>query len=281
MQPYPHQQFNARSNGLVSDYSANDLSGQLGLVTSNGNMSVEFFYAYIRIDAMAAADGIGTFKTRLCVRKRPHGDRHTEAVRFITEDQAMRQFPREFAFFKQNRDVPTDGTPLSELPGITQSQISLLVLHNIRCIEDLVGLSKDQVDQIGMDARTAHMVAVKWMEAKTSNAEVIRDAAKDAATNAELERLRASEAKNAATIAAMQAQLDLLTRMGVQPHANGAPPPISGTGDAMQVDADGMGEDAPPGDMFGGAQLVEGNDDLMDDATAPVSLPGLNKRSKR
>jgi len=276
MQPYP-QMPQQRGNQFVNDYSAGDFSDQMGLVTATGNMTIEFFYASIRIDDPSDPSANGTYKTRLCVRKRPHGDRLTEAVRFISEDQAMRLFPREFAWFKQNRDVPTDGTPLSELPGITQSQISILVLHNIRCIEDLTGLSADQVGQIGMDARAAYSLAQRWTEAKEANGELIRDAAKDAVTKAELDRLRESEAKQAAMITAMQAQLELLTRMGVQPQ-QGAQAAVASDKPVM-VDADGMGDDAPASEMFTGARMVTGNDDLNDDAPAQA-LPGLDRKKR-
>lgn len=267
----------ARGNGFVNDYSGGDFSDQMGLVTATGNMTIEFFHAMIRIDDPLDPAANGTFKTRLCVRKRPHGDRLTEAVRFITEQQAQQLFPREYAWFKQNRDVPTDGTPLAELPGITQSQISILVLHNIRCIEDLTGLSADQIGQIGMDARAAYSLAQRWVDAKQSNGDLIRDAAQDAATKAELDRLRNSEAQQAATIAAMQAQLDLLTRMGMQAQT-GSSQGGSTNDKPVMVDAEGMGDDAPSTEMFSGARMVTGNDDLNDDA--PPALPGLDRKKR-
>lgn len=286
MQTFP-QMSPARGNQFVNDFSAGDFSDQMGLVTANGNMTIEFFHAMIRIEDPLDPSVNGTFKTRLCVRKRPHGDRLTEAVRFISEQQAMQLYPREYAWFKQNRDVPTDGTPLAELPGITQSQISILVLHNIRSIEDLTGLHADQIGQIGMEARAAHALAQRWTEARNANGDLIRDAAQDAATKAELDRLRESETRQAATITAMQAQLDLLTRMGVQLQAGG-PATIGGTPSVgiataadkpVLIDADGMGDDAPASEMFTGAQMVTGNDDLNADVPPP-SLPGLDRRKR-
>jgi hypothetical protein len=276
MQPFS----TARANQFVSDYTGGDFSDQLGLVTSNGNMSVEFFYAMVRIEDPTDPSQNGQTKTRLCVRKRPHGDRLTEAVRFISEQQAAQQFPREFAFFKQNRDVPTDGTPLSELPGITQSQISILVIHNVRCVEDLLNLSADHVGQIGMDARSAYALAQRWMKAKTSNGELINDAAKDAATKAELDRLREADQRKDALIASMQAQLDMLARMGANQGQGAMAAPIAAT-QVQVIDAEGMGDDAPSPDMFSGAQMVTGgNEDLLGDAPVPA-LPGLGRPKGR
>lgn len=266
-----------RGNQFVTDFSGSDFSDQMGPVTANGSMTIQFFYAHVRIEDPMDPSQNGTYKTRLCVRKRPHGDRLTEAVRFISEAQAMQLYPREFAYFKQNQDVPTNGTPLSELPGITQSQIAILVIHNVRCIEDLVGLSVDQVGQIGMDARAAHALAARWTDSKTANGDLIRDAAADAAMKAENDQLRADRMAMSQAMAEMKAQLDLLTRMGLQ----GGQAAVTGQGPAapVLVDADGMGEDAPASEMFVGARIVTGNDDLNDDAPTP-GLPGLDRKRK-
>lgn len=275
MQPF--QTMNAPRNQYVSDVSGADFSAQLGHVTANGQLTIEFFYAQIRIEDPLDPGTNGTYKTVLCVRKRPHGDRLTQAVRFITERQAQELFPREYAYFKQNQAVPTDGTPLHELPGLSQSQIAILVVHNIRCVEDLVGMHVDQVGQIGMEARSAHAIAKKWVDAKAANGDLIRDAARDAAQNAELQRLRDSDARSAALIAQMQAQLDVLTRMGLQ--AGSATPTASAAGSqsVTVVDADDLPDVQTT--LFTGAQIVTGNDDLDGPSQpAPEALPGLNRK---
>lgn len=270
-------------NQFVNDFSGQDLSAQLGHVTANGNMTIQFFWAQIRIDDPTDPSNHGSYKTVLCVKKRPHGDRHTEAVRIITERVAQQLYPREFAFFKQNQDVPTDGTPLHELPGISQSQIGILLISGIRCVEDLVRLSQDQVSQMGMDANQAYSTAKRWWEAKAANGELIRDAAKDAATAAELTRLRESDARKDVQIAEMKAQLDLLTRMGLQPSAPATPAIIGGQG-AVTVDADDLPE-VTNTELFAGAQVVDGNDDLDDpdpapSDPAPSGLPGLDRKKR-
>lgn len=266
-------------NQFVNDYSGQDLSAQLGHVTANGQLTIQFFWSQIRINDPMDPNAHGTYKTVLCVRKRPHGDRHTEAVRIITERMAQQLYPREYAFFKQNQDVPTDGTPLHELPGISQSQIGILLISGIRCVEDLVGLSQDQVAQMGMDASQAYAIAKRWSEAKAANGEMIRDAAKDAATAAELTRLRDAEARSNALIIQMQAQLDILTKMGVGPNGPQVVMTASGAQNAVTVDADDL-PDASNTELFSGAQVVRGNDDLDDNPPVQVGLPGLNRKPR-
>ena len=259
----------------VADYSAANLTDQLGFVAGTGGMTIEFFYDRIRVTDPANPEAHGTYHTQLCVRKRPHGDRHTESVRRISERAAQQLYPREFAWFKQSQDVPTDGTPLAELPGISQSQIGILLIHGIRCIEDLVALQPDQVAQIGMDGRTAYSLAKRWTEAKAGNAELIADSKAAAKAEAELERLRAEQASNAATIARLQAQIDIMAQMGGAPQVATGPAPVQAIDDG--------GPDAPvDDDAFSGAQIVTGNDDLMEDAPAPApALPGLDRGRKK
>ena len=279
MQPFPSMPGQV-SNGFVTDLSAADLSAQMGYVAASpaGNLSIQFFYDNIRIEDPTNPSEHGQYKTVLCVRKRPHGDRHTEAVRMISERAAQQLYPREYAFFKQNQDVPTDGTPLHELPGISQSQVAILVIHGIRCVEDLIGIGADRAGQIGMDARTAYALAVKWTEARAANHDIIRDAAKDAAKDAELERLRASDAEKAAHIAMLSAQVDLLSKMGGGAAQTMALP--QGPAGAQMVDADDI---MPPAstELFTGAAVVTGNEDLTEDAPPAPSLPGLDRKPRR
>lgn len=276
----PHMSFAAPQprNQFVSDQSGADLSGMLGHVSSSGQLSIEFFYDRVRVEDPMNPSDHGQFKTVLCVKRRPHGDRLTESTRMITERLAQQLYPREFAFFKQNQDVPTDGTPLSELPGISQSQISILVIHNIRCVEDLVGLSHDQISQIGMDARQAYSVAKKWVEARTANGNLIHDAEKDAAVTAEIDRLRAAEVSASAMIQQLSAQVEILSKLAgnsvIEPRTQ------DGAAKAVMVDADDLPDASEASTLFSGAQMVIGNDDLDDAPNEPASLPGLDRKKR-
>lgn len=267
-------------NAIVMDQSAGDFSDQMALVAGNGNLSVQFFYQQVRIEDPMDPAANGTFKTVLCVRQRPHGDKYTESVRMISERAAAQAFPREYAYFKQYQDVPTDGTPLAEVPGISQSQIAILVLYNVRCVEDLVALSADQVSQIGMDARMAYGVAIKWLQAKQGNDALIREAEREAALEAKNDRLASENAAMAAQLAQLAAQVEILSKMG-----GPAAAVIQGEGKAQLVDAT-PDVDVPPGadGLFSGGSVVTGNDDLMGGEDPPpakaVTLPGLNKRGR-
>lgn len=158
--------------GFARDMTDNDFSSVMNSVTAKGGIYVNFFYVKVRQKSRNAATN-GQFDTRLCISKQPKGDRSTVAIRFITEETAAKEWPREFALFKQYEDVPTMGTPLSELPGISMSQIGVLTINGLRSIEDLCEISEDQIGQLGLDAVRARKTAVAWMERRKGSEDVI------------------------------------------------------------------------------------------------------------
>jgi hypothetical protein len=260
--------------GPSFDLSNGDLSSDFGgLVGSTGQLTVTFEYRNEPVTDPNMPDATGQYRVQLLVKLRPHGDRHTESVRRISEKQAQAMFPREYALFTQNDTVMTQGTPLHELPGISQSQIAILVLHNIRCIEDLVSLSTDQIGQIGADARMAHGVAMRWTAAKAGNAELIQDAGDRAQKDARLEQLERESAEKDGTIVRLAAQVEALSRVNPAPAVAQS---ASGSGTSVAVQSDEPPDQSDP-NFMAGAQLVSGSDDL---ALDPVQLPGLKRASR-
>lgn len=234
----PHN-MNARGSG-TRDISAMDLGSAMPGVTSAGGVLVHFFYLRVPIRS-SNAEVNGTYQTRLCVAKQPKADRSTVATRFITEDEARRQFPREFAHFRDNEDQPTQGTPLDELPGITRSQIGILMIHGLRSIEDVVDISDDQASEIGLEATRAKKLAKAWLDRTEANAPTI--AAADVEARYQEER-RAHEAT-------MKALRDRVAQLEA---ANGALRDMTGQ-------ARGQGQQ----DGSGKAVAMASNDDLPDD----------------
>lgn len=180
----------------VHDLSHSDLGNAMAGVTATGDIMVKFFYTRIKL-ATKNPELDGKYETRLCVAKQPKGDRSTVATVFIDEKTAARMFPREFDHFTRNEDLPTSGTPLSELPGITISQIGLMAINGLRSIEDVASITTDQAAEIGFDATRAHKLAVAWIE-RATNAKPLTQAAE-------------TEARLAQQIAEMQKQVAALS----------------------------------------------------------------------
>lgn len=245
-------------NPLAPNLSDRDLSGAgMGPVAGTGGLIVQFFYMRVPIKTRNARRN-GSFETRLCVAKQPKGDRATVAASYISETEAQRLHPVEWAQFKQYQDAPTSGTPLHELPGISQSQIALLLLHGIRSIEDLLEITPDIANQVGLDAVTARKIAVQWDARRKDSGADIDLARQLAAQEIENETLRKRHEQMEATMAAMQARIDAMAEMGGGRVATAAPPTIAD---------DGLpGLDDMPDTPFGeGGEIVTGNDDLSMD----------------
>ena len=260
-----------QGNGLVTDLSQQDFSDHMPHVGGTGGLNVQFFYNRVRTDDPVDPSRNGQWKVVLCVAKQPKGDRLTVATRMISEAQAQRLFPREFAFFKQSQDVPTDGTPLNELPGITMSQIGILMVHGIRSIEDLVAQPQEHVNAMGMDAIACHTLARKWVERQKSDGDLIRSSQTEAAQAAELTRLRRVEAESSARITALTAQVEMLARLS----GNGATAPSASAVTAIDVD-DGVPDALPDDGLFSGGDMARGADDL-DEAAPPPAARGRKR----
>lgn len=252
------------TNPLAPNLSDRSFSEHMGPVASKGGLNVGFFYARVQLKTRRAQFN-GQFETRLFVAMQPKGDRFTIAKEPITERDASTRFPAEFAAFRNYQDTPSRGTPLMELPGISQSQIALLAVNGIRSIEDLVGLSADVVAQVGMEATTAFKVAQRWTAKKADAGDDIGMAGQVAALEIENRTYRDAMRDMEAQMKGLQAQIDAMARIGAT--GLGAVSP----GVAAQV-APGSDEPfvMPPTSFGDGGQAATGNDDLIGNEPDPL-----------
>lgn len=187
--------------GLSRDMTDVDLSSHLPVTSRGaGGLNIQFFYQRVEVKSRNPRVA-AKFETRLCVAKQPKGDRFTVATRFITDEDAMREFPQEYAQFKRYQEVPTQGTPLHELPGISQSQIAVLIINGLRSVEDLVEVDADLVSSVGMEAVHAKRLAQNWIAKRDGDLKMIELSALEANMESEkaslIARLDAAERNNA------------------------------------------------------------------------------------
>lgn len=246
------------------DMTDADLSTHLQSVTARGGIHVNFKYVKVRGKSRDAALN-GTIQTRLIIEKQPKGDRSTVATRFISEDRAQREFPREYAMFKQYEEVPTSGTPLEELPGISRSQIGLLVLNGLRSIEDLLEISEDQVGQLGLDAIKAQKTAKAWADRREGASEEINAADIQARFEMQVKSMNAQMEKMAEANRMLESQVTALSARQGQGN-NGATAPVAdGTSGAMAVEgSEDLAYDVSemPDPWSEGPATTDGADDL-------------------
>lgn len=272
-QPFSPQSFQAPANpNQALNLTGADLGSHLMTASRGaGGLNIQFFYNQVAINGRGGRPA--RLETRLCVAKQPKGDRFTIACTEITEEEAMREFPQEFVAFKRYQEVPTNGTPLHELPGISQSQIAILTLNGLRSVEDLADLSTDTLSQVGMEATHAHRLAVNWLKRRDASAETIRLSEIEAARaqeKAEAEaRMEALEKQNNALQGQIQA---LLTRLG---GAMGAATPASyqNVGEPIAVEArpDLPSIDDMPGFDASSGGMATGLDDLLTGDPDPLA----------
>ncbi len=259
--------------GFARDLTGADLSSHMGPVKASGGLNIAFFYTKVRLKTKNAKKN-GKVETRLCVAKQPKGDRFTTAVQFISPEQASQQFPREFAMFQQYEEVPTTGTPISELPGMSQSQIGIMLINGIRSVEDLCEVSEDLVAQMGLDAARSQRLAKQWLAKAQGEADQIRVAEVEAAADAErralMERLERLEehAKR------LEMQNEALRSNAGGQQGSAAPQAIGPDGAVAVESKDDLPYDVSQfddDDVFGGSEVVtDGNDDLGGDEIDPL-----------
>jgi hypothetical protein len=240
-----------------ADFTDRDLSRYMGTVAGKGGIRVQFFYQRVEIENVDPTKG-GQVENRLCVRKVPMGDRYTVAVSEITPAEAQQKYPREYAMFMQYEDVPTDGTPLSELPGITQSDIAMLTIYGLRCVEDMRELSADQIAQIGMDASRVQKLALAWLAKRDGSAEQISNADLAARLERALQAAEDRAAKQEEEIRTLRAMVTMGAQQGGNKPVSDQPIGIDSTKGAVMADID-----QDDGFMAGGGVVID-NSDLAD-----------------
>lgn len=249
----------AGDSRFARDLTGADLSSHLATAGSGG-LNVAFFHERVRIETVDAEKN-GQVETRLYVAKQPRGDRYTVAVERVSEEQAARRWPAEFAAFREYQDVPQSGTPLYEVPGLSQSQVGMLMIHGLRSVEDLVATPEEVISQIGLDATTARRRAEAWIAKRDGEAETIEAA--DMQAKYDIERKEWERQKGAleAELKALRAQV----QVGAGNGATAAPPP---SGDAVPVGTEAPAGDAAPHTFdddplaSGEGGMAEGLDDL-------------------
>ncbi|RAK51198.1 hypothetical protein [Phenylobacterium soli] len=124
------------------------------------------------------------------------GDRGTISDRPVNASDKAR-WPREYAAFKANEEIPEEGTPIGEWPAINRSQAEELKHAKVRTVEQLAALPDEALMRVvPMGGFSLRDKARRFLEA--------------AASTAPMEKLSAENDELRTTMAAMQEQMKLL-----------------------------------------------------------------------
>jgi hypothetical protein len=99
------------------------------------------------------------------------------------------RFAVEYQAFQANKDQPIEGTPLSEWPLVTASQIKELEYFGIRTVENLAGMADGKASQF-MGLQDMKKKANDWMANTKDEAPMVRLNAELALRDNEIEVMR-------------------------------------------------------------------------------------------
>ncbi len=120
-------------------------------------------------------------------------DQDGEKLRFMTH--RWNQISPAYEAFKNNREIPINGTPLAAWAGVTPEQADVLRTSGIRTVEEVRDMTEGQADRVKLpNMRDMRKQAKLFLENSDSAMAAAREAAKDAQIAEMVERQAAMEA---------------------------------------------------------------------------------------
>lgn len=161
------------------EYDVQDFEDQNAM--SEKGVYAKFYYVPTKNEAASAAEGRAIFEDKEFVEIIAAGN-STNIIRRPARKMDTDRFRRQYAMFKEGDSEQMIGTPLTEIPWITRSQVEELAYKKIRSLEDLASLSDGAINAPGMyDLKRK---ASAWLEKS-------KESAPFTAMQAELEAMRA------------------------------------------------------------------------------------------
>jgi hypothetical protein len=120
-------------------------------------------------------------------------DTDGEKLRFMSH--RWEQIEPAYQAFKEGRDIPLNGTPLSVWGGISSEQAEILRQHSLRTVEEVRDLSEGQLERVRLpNMRDLRTQAKLFLENTNAAESAAREAEKDKIIEAMAERMAAMEA---------------------------------------------------------------------------------------
>jgi len=143
-----------------AEYNHNDFSGS---TDADKALAVKFFLKERKDNERTMSEGRPIFKEVEYIDIRGAGKTHAMACRPATYADKQR-FPKHYAAFKQRIEMPVEGTPLSEWPQISRSQIEEFAFLNIKTVEQMIAMADSDAMKFhgGLNLKRK---AAEWLEA--------------------------------------------------------------------------------------------------------------------
>lgn len=153
----------------IADFNHQDFA-QGAQSKLDDQLLVKFFTKQRPDNAATKEKGRPIFKDIEYIDIKVPGHRGSGACRAATFVDKQR-FPRHYEAYKQRKEMPLDGTPLSEWPVIARTQVEELSFHNVKTVEQLVSMNDSLASQfMGMNALKTK--AKMWLEGAEETARI-------------------------------------------------------------------------------------------------------------
>ena len=134
----------------------------------------------------------------------------------LKQDVSEGRCPREWlAAFKEvykewceGREAPVNGTPITDWPPVSPSQVKTLLSLQVRTVEDLAAANEEVLGRIGMGGRALKQRAIDWLTSSESAGKASGELSSLKAAN---ENLQARNTQLEAQLKELAMKVDALT----------------------------------------------------------------------
>jgi hypothetical protein len=132
-----------------------------------GRPIIQFFTKEVRDEAKSAARGLYVPRQIEMVKILLPGDKHNIVERRVRPSDQV-QYAKQYQAFKKQIEYVPDGTPIESWGMLSRAQIFELKAANIFSVEDIAGLSDEQLPALGLGGRMLRKQAQEMLaSAKT------------------------------------------------------------------------------------------------------------------
>lgn len=135
----------------------------VSVAVGRGPTIAQFFVESVPATFRSAQEGRPCFDDKEMVRLIIPGDRNNQPVCPVN-DELIARYPKEYAAFKEGREDPLEGTPLTEWPPINKSQVQEFAYFNIKTVEQLAGVHDNMLQALPMGSRELRAQAIAYVD---------------------------------------------------------------------------------------------------------------------
>lgn len=117
-------------------------------------------------------------------------------------------FKEAYKEWCEGREAPVKGTPISDWPPVSPSQVKTLLSLQVRTVEDLAAANEEVLGRIGMGGRALKQRAVDWLTSAESTGKASGELSSLKAAN---ENLRVRNEQLEAQVRELAAKVEALT----------------------------------------------------------------------